>query len=119
MDNENDPIRNTLSLKPSAHWIKVFHSNSNCTTIFYPSLNIFVCTFTLSLHVKSSDLSASCKKYEIIRICIKHALGMRLIIVINPRPHMGGGGGCHPQVGFVPCTPVFEAGDLIFAIAAF
>ena len=27
--------------------------------------------------------------------------------------------GCHPQVGFVPCTLVFEAGDLIFAIAAF
>ena len=26
----------------------------------------------------------------------------------NPRPHMGGGGGgCHPQVGFVPCTPRF------------
>ena len=24
-----------------------------------------------------------------------------------------------PQVGFVPCTPVFEAEDLIFAIAAF
>ena len=37
--------------------------------------------------------------------------------LFNPRPHMGG---CHPpQVGFVPCTPVFEAEDLIFAIAAF
>ena len=38
---------------------------------------------------------------------------------LTPRPHMGEGDGCHPQVGFVPCTPVFEAGDMIFAIAAF
>ena len=28
-------------------------------------------------------------------------------------------GGCHPQVGFVPCPPIFEAGDLILAVAAF
>ena len=34
----------------------------------------------------------------------------------SPRPHMRGVDAPPLQVGFVPCTPVFKAGYLIFAV---